>query len=163
MHATMHAPLALLFFPACTPVDFDERLTERVACTDLTFWAGEPGETMALEWNSTGQVEEAAAAGEQLTWDFALPAGGVTLHLDRGSHLQSPCSGLLEGLPVVRTTAVATAGSAELTIEPVSCAGNDGQACGTGSLTLTDVVLDDGEELSSFAWAGETVGRIPGG
>jgi hypothetical protein len=143
------------------PPGIEGELTEQAGCADVTAYAYNPEQSVALSFSvDAGYAMQ--ATDTQAPVDVELTAGGdVEVRLWLGSELASRFCTDVGGVGEVDASWTATAGSISLHVEP-------GDPYPFASLTLTNVAFesDDGSNdpytLDSYTFTDVMVGWLPG-
>lgn len=147
---------------------FEQELTSSGGCADITLYARNDDDTIAMIFSSPGLSEQAHASGSLLEVTWSFPSDAMTLKVRTGTHVSdTTCDDVAEGSDV-RATYVATAGQASIQVDPDQPETDYGSYPGHASVSLTDVVLTNEDDpsdevpLTAFAWADVYVGWFPG-
>ncbi|MCA9694154.1 MAG: hypothetical protein KC636_31500, partial [Myxococcales bacterium] len=151
------------------PEGWQTQLTRAGGCADVTMYAYNEDQTIALYF-SGGPVVEKAHTDGMLLQAITLPDDAITLKLQVGEKLAGAwCNDAVspESQPQVAAEWTATAGTLTLTVTPTS-EGSDPEYPSNATLELTHVDFSPGEgadapvHVESFSMADVGVGWLPG-
>lgn len=163
--------LPSLFSLGCSPPPlpapgFEQELNRPAGCTDIVMYTRNRNDTLAVVFQSSGQVAAARSAGKTTTFNISLPQDGVILRLYQGERLtENYCSDyILPGSePSIAADRTAASGTATLTLTPdLSSSG------ATGTLRLSNVLFTDPDSsipavsLGALELPNVSVGWLPG-
>jgi len=143
------ALLPALMLTACgesltpLPTDVASTLTRRGGCGDLTAYAANDADTLALMIRAEGLVDAAYDADQETPFSFDLATDdGITIELVRGQNVTHyTCNDALWLEVVIDETYTARSGGALLVITPTG-ERQDWGAPASADLTLTDLRLE---------------------
>lgn len=121
--------------------ELESALTRPAGCGDVFMYTSNSEDTLAVSFQSMGQVAYARSVGTTTTFPFSLPGADMKLKLYQGRRLtQNNCNDVIVpgSEQVIEIERTAVSGSAKLVIDPSSGAQSE-----KGTLTLTDIVFQD--------------------
>lgn len=108
--------------PAPPVAGFESSLTHLSGCADVFLAATNADDSLAVVFQSSGQVATAQSAGKTTTFALTLPSDGVSVHLYQGKGLSASfCTDYqVEGQTRIDADRTAQSGRATLTVTPSS-------------------------------------------
>ena len=108
--------------PTPPAAGFEQSLTRPSGCADVLLVASNADDSLAVVFQSSGQVAAAQSAGKTTVFPLTLPAASVSVHLYQGKGIsRAYCSDLrVPGETRIDTDRSAKSGTATLTITPSS-------------------------------------------